>query len=144
MSIHRMPFDVVAHSRDFNVNIFDHLLYNYEDNFITQTWRRTRTLAPEISLIPPRDNSSNKMVVNICEIGLDYSLEETGVGLFVDYKTLAVRIFRWGYTKDHSKWAVAVEQEIFCAGDLNRDEPQNKRGGSLVCFREKTVAESFR
>ncbi len=43
-------------------------------------------------------------------------------------------------TKDHSKWGVSDKGDIICYGDMNRTEEQEKRQGSIACFRNNNVA----
>lgn len=45
---------------------------------------------------------------------------------------------------DHSKWAVADKDPWTCIGDLNRDEPQFRRGGLSLCLYDQHVATAFR
>ncbi|XP_074597145.1 plancitoxin-1-like [Brevipalpus obovatus] len=52
----------------------------------------------------------------------------------------------WEYLKDHSKWAVAdsdKDPEI-CIGDINRMDSQLKRGGGMMCFKNRDVWNAFR
>ncbi|XP_078327220.1 plancitoxin-1-like [Crassostrea virginica] len=45
---------------------------------------------------------------------------------------------------DHSKWAVSVNTDLLCIGDINREEKQFKRGGLAICFNGENVAKAFR
>jgi len=55
-----------------------------------------------------------------------------------------------GFTssRDHSKWAVAVEGKAnktwTCIGDINRADTQYIRGGGTVCFNDRKVWENYR
>ncbi|MET0065323.1 MAG: deoxyribonuclease II family protein [Candidatus Thiodiazotropha sp.] len=49
--------------------------------------------------------------------------------------------YRWPYTKDHAKWAVALNNPLsdkpwVCVADLNRMVSQERRGGGSLCFEE--------
>lgn len=52
----------------------------------------------------------------------------------------------WEYSKDHSKWAVADSEKDpeICIGDINRMDSQLKRGGGMMCFRNRDVWSAFR
>ncbi|KAL0109468.1 hypothetical protein PUN28_014495 [Cardiocondyla obscurior] len=51
-------------------------------------------------------------------------------------------------SRDHSKWAVAVEDKSnktwTCIGDINRADTQYIRGGGTVCLNNRTVWEKYR
>lgn len=51
----------------------------------------------------------------------------------------------WGTLNDHSKWAVSTEvgSDVVCISDLNRTEMQKKRGGIMMCFKNKDVHDVF-
>ncbi|KAK6196249.1 hypothetical protein SNE40_001509 [Patella caerulea] len=47
-------------------------------------------------------------------------------------------------TKDHSKWAITRDDGNWvCIGDINREEPQEKRAGGTVCFQHKDVWKNY-
>jgi len=48
---------------------------------------------------------------------------------------------------DHSKWAVSAESDRnnwICIGDINRQEPQEKRGGGTTCFQNKKIFNLYK
>ncbi|XP_070152127.1 plancitoxin-1 isoform X3 [Polyergus mexicanus] len=51
-------------------------------------------------------------------------------------------------SRDHSKWAVAIEgkanQTWICIGDINRADTQYLRGGGTVCLNHRKVWENYR
>ncbi|XP_018051926.1 PREDICTED: plancitoxin-1 [Atta colombica] len=51
-------------------------------------------------------------------------------------------------SRDHSKWAVAVEGKAnrtwTCIGDINRADTQYIRGGGTVCFNNRNVWNNYR
>jgi hypothetical protein len=77
----------------------------YEDSFYVRTWTRPKSAPP------------------LCEA---YSL----------YNVLNVKFNDYSFkeTKEHSKWAVSINKNIVCFGDLNHTASQSKRGGNIVCF----------
>jgi deoxyribonuclease-2 len=82
----------------------------YLDDFYVRTWTKP-SLAPAV-----------------CE---EYSLFNVENVQYGDY----------GYAKgsEHSKWAVSVNKNIVCFGDLNHCESQQNRGGNIVCFENKKL-----
>jgi len=50
----------------------------------------------------------------------------------------------WTESKDHSKWTVSEDGEVFCVGDINRQIPQNARGGGTTCIKEPYLAKQIR
>jgi len=46
--------------------------------------------------------------------------------------------------EDHSKWAVGESGAVFCVGDLNRANGQDKRGGATVCIQDASIAAQMR
>ncbi|XP_050460084.1 plancitoxin-1 [Cataglyphis hispanica] len=51
-------------------------------------------------------------------------------------------------SRDHSKWAVAIEGKVnqtwTCIGDINRADTQYIRGGGTVCLNHRKVWENYR
>jgi len=50
----------------------------------------------------------------------------------------------WTTMDDHSKWAVGESGSVFCVGDLNRADGQDKRGGATVCIKDASIAAQMR
>ncbi|KAK8778147.1 hypothetical protein V5799_020512 [Amblyomma americanum] len=46
--------------------------------------------------------------------------------------------------EDHSKWAVAVDRQVFCIASMNRMESQLRRGGEAVCIEDSLLGKLFR
>jgi hypothetical protein len=88
----------------------------YKESFYVETWTR-----PE--LLP-----------DVCKKGEEVLNMETLNILNVEFKN----------TNDHSKWAVAVNKDLVCYGDLNRTEEQTKRAGTIACFENKNIAKITR
>lgn len=48
-------------------------------------------------------------------------------------------------SKDHSKWAVAIDVEgLICVGGMNHMSSQSKRGGSFLCLKNKALYDEMR
>jgi len=47
------------------------------------------------------------------------------------------------FTEDHSKWAITMDSNIFCIGDINRMFSQEKRAGGTVCASNDVVYQSL-
>ena len=45
---------------------------------------------------------------------------------------------------DHSKWAVGLDSDWFCASDINRMTTQAARGGAAYCFQDSGLAAAMR
>lgn len=51
--------------------------------------------------------------------------------------------YAWSETQDHSKWAIALEQQGFCMGDINRMTTQYVRGGGTTCLQDPVMFASL-
>jgi deoxyribonuclease-2 len=45
----------------------------------------------------------------------------------------------WSETNDHSKWAITMNNNIICMGDINRMTTQYLRGGGSTCFNDSIL-----
>lgn len=93
----------------------DTLRQAYNTSFFVRTWSRP-SLSPSVC-------DKNK-IINIYE---------------VDFQGRS-----FGKHQEHSKWAVSRTKNICCFGDVNHVASQAKRGGSIVCFENKKLAEILR
>lgn len=50
---------------------------------------------------------------------------------------------KWSETNDHSKWAIALNKNIVCIGDINRMTTQYSRGGGTACLSNTILFQSF-
>lgn len=50
----------------------------------------------------------------------------------------------WITGDDHSKWAVGETASVFCVGDINRADGQDKRGGGTVCISSSTFSKQMK
>ncbi|KAL0230923.1 hypothetical protein GEMRC1_010328 [Eukaryota sp. GEM-RC1] len=50
----------------------------------------------------------------------------------------------FGYTKDHSKWAITPGNDWVCIGDMNRMTSQYKRGGGAMCLKNPVLHRAFK
>ena len=114
MSIKGIKFTVFSKSPSFNVIPFDYRLRDYyQDHFYVRTWTRPKLASP------------------ICE---KYQIRNI-------LKLNFLGKFMFKETYEHSKWAVSAKKNIACFGDLNHSVSQSKRGGNIVCFNNKNVAD---
>lgn len=93
-------------------------------DLVVETWRRG-------AVTPLQDDRSH-----------DYDED----CLTVDFKVTPSLTYVWPYTKDHAKWATALENSAnslpwVCVADLNRMVSQEKRGGGSLCFQEPRLWE---
>lgn len=45
----------------------------------------------------------------------------------------------WSETQDHSKWAIGLQNNVVCIGDINRMTTQFARGGGTTCVTDKKL-----
>lgn len=69
--------------------------------------------------------------------------------LAIDFKLPPGVNYQWPYTKDHAKWAIALENDTsalpwVCVADLNRMVSQEKRGGASLCFQEPKLWQALK
>lgn len=52
--------------------------------------------------------------------------------------------YNWSAAVDNGKWASHEDRQFrkMCFGDLNRDEPQTRKGGGAICFNDPTTGRS--
>lgn len=62
-----------------------------------------------------------------------------------NYDTLDIKYLdfgnnnNWSETQDHSKWAITINKNIICMGDINRMTSQYSRGGGTTCFNDEIL-----
>ena len=61
---------------------------------------------------------------------------------YIDLSPLGVP-WNWPETHDHAKWAVTVDSDWVCVGDINRMVSQEKRGGGTIAFQDSTLWEAL-
>lgn len=81
---------------------------HYQDDFYVETWTRP-------ALLP-----------NVC-----------GKVKTLNILDLHIGPYNFHDIEDHSKWGVSSNKDIICYGDLNRTQSQEKRNGSIACFKSK-------
>ena len=107
-----IEFEFIGKSGSNKIIPYETTLRNlYKDDFYIRTWTRP-------SLAPSLYDDKYKLI-NVLDVN------------YGGYK--------YGKTKEHSKWAVAKRQNIVCFGDLNHTESQKDRGGHIVCFKNKQL-----
>lgn len=96
-------------------------------DLVVETWRRG-------AVTPLHDSRANTFDEDTLSLG---------------FKAGASLTYEWPYTKDHAKWAVALENSEnslpwVCVGDLNRMVAQEKRGGGSLCFQENRLWKALK
>ncbi|KAF0314037.1 Deoxyribonuclease-2 [Amphibalanus amphitrite] len=113
---------IFAKSSSYHVDLYSDLVApNLTTSLYAETWRRKPFL--------PSYCSDTYQVENVDYISLSTATER----------------FHFNYTNDHSKWAVSKDwtEPWVCIGDLNRAEPQMRRGGGTVCLRNYIIWSNF-
>jgi hypothetical protein len=111
-------FRIFSKNRNFqNIPYDTEIPRYYKDGFFVETWSK-----------PSRINNICKgeyQIINVDKVNFDnYYLFEKG--------------------SEHSKWAVSVNRDVVCFGDLNRGETQRKRGGNVICSEHKNMSKILR
>lgn len=121
-------FHLIAKSRKWGEDFWlDLVSPELKCDLIVETWRRG-------AVTPLQDERSN-----------DFD-EDT---LNLNFMLNPSLSYEWHYTKDHAKWAVALENSTnslpwVCVADLNRMVSQEKRGGASLCFQEPRLWEALK
>lgn len=121
-------FLLVAKSRKWGEDFWlDLVSPELKCDLVVETWRRG-------AVTPLQDNRSNEFDEDL---------------LTLDFKVEPSLTYEWPYTKDHAKWAVALENTTnslpwVCVADLNRMVSQEKRGGGSLCFQESRLWEALK
>ena len=106
-----VEFNFISKSHINQITPYDTTIRDiYLDDFYVRTWTKP-SLAPDL-----------------CEKYSLFNVENVQYGEFVYNKG-----------SEHSKWAVSINKNINCFGDLNHCESQQNRGGNIVCFENKKL-----
>ena len=106
-----VKFNIISKSYSNQITPYDTTIRNiYLDDFYVRTWTKP-------SLSP-----------SLCE---DYSIFNVENVKFGEYE--------YPKGKEHSKWAISLNKNINCFGDLNHCESQQNRGGNIVCFEHEKL-----
>jgi deoxyribonuclease II len=57
---------------------------------------------------------------------------------YIDLSPLGIP-WNWPETHDHAKWAISVDSDWVCVGDINRMVSQEKRGGATIAFQDNVL-----
>ncbi len=111
------PFMYVTKLMKFDADPFEEILVPaFQTGWIAETWGR-----------PYKDDNCNGQFSVINNKQVSY------------FDTIV------SSTKDHSKWAVAINTEdLVCIGGMNHMTSQRKRGGSFLCFKNKGLYNELR
>jgi deoxyribonuclease-2 len=121
-------FLLVAKSRKWGEDFWlDLVSPALQCDLVVETWRRG-------AVTPLQDDRSNDFDEDV---------------LSLSFKVEPSLAYEWPYTKDHAKWAVALENGAnslpwVCVADLNRMVSQEKRGGASLCFQEPRLWEALK
>jgi len=96
-------------------------------DLVVETWRRG-------TVTPMQDDRSNDFDEDL---------------LNVRFQLAPTLNYEWHYTKDHAKWATALENNEnalpwVCVADINRMVSQEKRGGGSLCFQEPRLWQALK
>ncbi len=121
-------FLLVAKSRKWGEDFWlDLVSPELKCDLVVETWRRG-------TVTPLQDKRSSDFDEDLLNVTIEASPSLT---------------YKWPYTKDHAKWAVALKNETsslpwVCIADLNRMVSQEKRGGGSLCFQEPNLWEALK
>jgi deoxyribonuclease-2 len=121
-------FMLVAKSRKWGEDFWlDLVSPELQCDLVVETWRRG-------AVTPLQDSRSHDIDEDVLTLG---------------FKVEPALSYEWPYTKDHAKWAVALENgenslPWVCVADLNRMVSQEKRGGGSLCFQEPRLWQALK
>lgn len=121
-------FLLVAKSRKWGEDFWlDLVSPELKCDLVVETWRRG-------AVTPLQDGRSKTFDEDVLTLGFEVE---------------ASLSYEWPYTKDHAKWAVALENSTnslpwVCVADLNRMVSQEKRGGGSLCFQENRLWQALK
>ena len=116
-------FLLIAKSRKWGEDFWlDLISPELKADLVVETWRRG-------TVTPMQDGRSTDFDEDV---------------LTLDFKVDPSVPYAWPYTKDHAKWATALENNVnpspwVCVADINRMVSQEKRGGGSLCFQEPNL-----
>jgi deoxyribonuclease-2 len=120
-------FRLIAKSRKWGKDFWlDLVSPELQCDLVVETWRRG-------AVTPSQDDRSSDVDEDL--LTLNFKLPDS-----LNYE--------WPYTKDHAKWAVALNSGAdvmpwVCVADLNRMVSQEKRGGASLCFQDHRLWQAL-
>eukprot|EP01133_Synstelium_polycarpum_P008399 gene8399-9880_t len=123
-----VKLEVFAKNREWNNDLYENLVQTtLRQAMIVTSWRlgANSTIMPTFCTPTYKYDSINSVELTIGD-GADQ--------------------MSWKYTKDHSKWAVSLDDTstpYLCIGDINRMFSQYKRGGGTACFNNVDLWKSY-
>lgn len=107
-------FKVIAKNKEWNKDFWNDLVGpTLGTDINVETWIRGK--------IPPTLDSDG--------------IHKTFDVKYIDLSPLGVP-WNWPETHDHAKWAISVDSDWVCVGDINRMISQEKRGGATIAFQD--------
>jgi len=111
-------FNIFSKSKNEEDLPWDTLIPNfYKDGLYVETWTKP-------DLIESYCANKRKKILNVMKLK------------FGDIE--------YDQNQEHSKWAVGINKNFVCFGDLNRTGSQKSRGGNTVCFENDNLANILR
>lgn len=112
-----LAFKVIAKNRKWNKDFWNDLVGpTLGTDINVETWIRGK--------IPPILDSDG--------------IHKTFDVKYIDLSPLGVP-WTWPETHDHAKWAITVDSDWVCVGDINRMVSQEKRGGGTIAFQDNAL-----
>ncbi|GAB2846384.1 deoxyribonuclease II family protein [Pseudoduganella ginsengisoli] len=112
-----LPFKVIAKNRKWGKDFWNDLVGpTLNEDIDVETWIR--------GAIPPTQDSDG--------------VHQTYDVKYIDLRQLGMP-WTWPETHDHAKWAISVESDWICVGDINRMVSQEKRGGGTIAFQDSRL-----
>jgi len=112
-----LAFKVIAKNRKWGKDFWNDLVGpTLKEDIDVETWIR--------GAIPPTVDSDG--------------VHKTVDVKYIDLSPLGVP-WTWSETHDHAKWAISVDSDWVCVGDINRMVSQEKRGGGTIAFQDSRL-----
>lgn len=107
-----MPFKVIAKNRGWNKDFWNELVGpTLKSDIDVETW--IRGPRPPVADSDGIHKTFDIKYINLGALGAHWA---------------------WPETHDHAKWAISVDSDWVCVGDINRMISQRKRGGGTIAF----------
>jgi len=120
-SLGGQAFTAFAKSAALNDDLYEALVApHFKKDFIAETWQNG------VGRIPSWKKGKQHA----------YTIENGAVVGFPGHD-------QFKESNDHSKWAVSMDGEVLCVGDINRQEGQTRRGGGTTCISDATYAKQI-
>lgn len=120
-SLGGQAFTVFSKSAALDDDLYEALVApHFQKDFIAETWQNGA------GKIPPWKKGREHA----------FTIENDGVVSFPGHE-------QFKESEDHSKWAVSMDGQVFCVGDINRQVGQTHRGGGTTCISDARYARQI-